>query len=94
MRISTPLKKRMLVHGIWEVAKATGDFRGRYRSEGVIRTSGVRIQRDHFYKKSALVEKFLSTSVDIDLIIKQAQCCVVTADEHKRLHKIDQQLDG
>jgi hypothetical protein len=94
MQIAAPLKKRMLVHSIWEVAKATGDFRGRYRSEGVIRSVGVRIQRDHIYKKSALVEELLSTSPDLDRVIERARCCVVTIDEHRRLHDVDGGLEG
>jgi hypothetical protein len=94
MKISSTLKKRMLVHGIWEVARATGDFQSRYRSKRVIRTAGTRIQRDHIYKKSTLVEELLSPSPDIDRVIEQARCCIVTADEHQRLHDIDGDLDG
>lgn len=92
--IATPLKKRMLVHGIWEVAKATGDFCGRYRSEGAIRTDGSRIQRDHIYKKSTLIAELLTPSPDLDRVIEQARCCIVTAEEHRKLHDIDGDLDG
>ena len=94
MDIAKPLKKRMLVHGIWEVAKATGDFCGRFRSEQVIHTVGSRIQRDHIYKKSTLIDELLSSSPDLDKIIERAECCIVTADEHKKLHDIDGGLDG
>jgi len=94
MQIADPIKKKMLVHSIWEVAQATGNFRGRYRSEGVIGTPGVRIQRDHIYKKSTLVEELLSASPDLDRVIEQARCCIVTVDEHRRLHDIDPELDG
>jgi hypothetical protein len=94
MQIALPLKKRMLVHGVWEVAKATGDFRGRYRSEEVIRTPGLRIQRDHIYKKRTLVEELLGTAPNIDRVIERARCCTVTLDEHQRLHDVDDALDG
>src|SRR4051812_11132937 len=88
MQIALSLKKRLLVHGIWEVSRATGDFRGRYRSEGVIREVDVPIQRDHIYKKSILVEELLGVSPDIDRVIERARCCVVTTAEHQRLHSV------
>jgi hypothetical protein len=94
MPIADSIKVRMLVHGIWEVARATGNFRGRYRSEGVIRTVGVRIQRDHIFKKSTLIERLFTTSPDLDKVIEQARCSIVTVDEHWRLHDVDNDLDG
>jgi hypothetical protein len=94
MEIARPLKKRMLIHGIWEVAKATGDFCSRHRSEQVIRTVGTRIQRDHIYKKSTLVEELLNPSPNLDRVIEQARCCIVTVEEHQALHRIDSDLDG
>ena len=92
--IGLALKKRMLVHGIWEVAKATGDSQGRYRSERVIRTVGLQIQRDHIYKKNALVEELLGASPDLDKVISRAACCIVTAEEHHGLHSVGVHLDG
>lgn len=94
LEVEPSLKKRMLVHGIWEVAKATDDFHGRFRSERVIRTPGLRIQRDHIHKKSALVGELLRPSPDLDSIIDRARCCIVAADEHQKLHGIDSDLDG
>ena len=94
MEITTSLKRRMLVQGIKKVARATGDSRGRYRSEGVSRTVGARIQRDHIWKKHTLAEKSLSGSTDLDSIIEQAHCCVVTVGEHGRLRAISADLDS
>jgi hypothetical protein len=94
VKIAVPLKKRMLVHVIWEVAKATGNFYGRYRSEGVIERGGDPIQRDHIYKKSTLVEELLSPSPDLDRVMGRALCCIVTKKEHDRLHDIDKKRDG
>jgi hypothetical protein len=92
--VALPLKKRMLVHGIWEVAKATGDFCGRYRSEAVIRNPGQKIQRDHIYQKRTLVEELLGPAPNIDSIIERAYCCIVTAEEHAKLHALSPKLDG
>jgi hypothetical protein len=94
LEIGKALKKRMLVHGIWEVARATGDFCGRYRSETVIRFEGCKIQRDHIYQKSTLVEQLLGASPDIDSIMDRARCCIVTAEEHEKLHRLQKNFDG
>ncbi len=63
LAISEPIKKRMLVHALWEIAFATGNkqssFFGRYRSEGVLRQAGLKIQRDHIYRKEKLIEQLL-----------------------------------
>ena len=92
--LALPLKKRMLAHAIWEVAKATGDFCGRYRSEAVIRHPGQMIQRDHIYQKRTLVEELLGPAPNIDSIIERAYCCIVTAEEHAKLHGLSPKLDG
>src|SRR5215210_1634011 len=57
--INLPLKKRLLVHSVWEVTKLGGDFKGRYRSKGVL-VSGVEIQRDHVLQKRRIVERLLA----------------------------------
>ena len=94
LSVALPLKKRMLVHGIWEVAKATGDFCGRYRSEAVIRNPGQKIQWDHIYDKRTLVEELLGPAPNIDSIIERACCCIVTEEEHVKLHALSPKLDG
>jgi hypothetical protein len=94
LQVALPLKKKMLVHGIWQVSEATGSFYTRYRSEGVIRTVGVKIQRDHIYQKRTLVEQLLAPDSDLKAIIERARCCIVTKDEHDRLHQVDGGLDG
>ena len=96
--IGTPMKKRMLVHAIWEVAFATGNtqraFMGRYRSEAVVNQPGLKIQRDHIYKKEALIQELLGPSPNLDEILDRAHCCVVTEDEHRKLGLINDAIDG
>jgi hypothetical protein len=96
--ISEPLKKRMLVHAIWEVAFATGNtqrsFLGRYRSESVVRQVGLNIERDHIFRKETLIRELLGPSPDLDRIIERAHCCVVTRDEHERLSRVDEEVEG
>ena len=96
--ISPALQKRMLVHTLWQVAIVTGNtqssFIGQFRSEGVLRERGLKIERDHIYRKENLVRQLLEPSPDLDLIVSRAHCCVVTKDEHDRLGRIDGQIDG
>jgi len=92
--IGLAVKKRMLVHGLWQVAMATGNFCARYRSAAVMKTVGVKIRRDHIYKKEALVAKLLAPNPNIEKIIERARCCIVTIKEHDRLHDVDESLDG
>ena len=92
--IGLSLKKKMLVGAIWQICESTGSFHARHRSEGVIRTVGQKIQRDHVFKKQTLIAELLGSEPDLDNIIKQALCCIVTEDEHKRLHRIDKSVDG
>jgi hypothetical protein len=92
--IGLALKRTMLIQAIWQVAECTGSFYSRYRSERVIKRQGLRIQRDQIYKKPTLIAELLAAQRDLDAIIQQAQCCVVTEDEHRKLHKVDTRLDG
>ncbi len=92
--IAEPLKKDMLRRAIWNVAFATGNKQGaslgRYRTESVIRHTGQKIERDHVYQMSTLLTELLGPSSDLDQIVARAQCIVVvTADEHRKLSKID-----
>jgi hypothetical protein len=96
--IGDRLKRTLLSQAIWQVAHATGNFRGRYRSENVIRQSGLEIERDHIYPKTRLIEQIMSASDNLDdvldQVIQRARCCTVSADEHERLHDFDSELDG
>jgi hypothetical protein len=90
--IADPLKKSLLNSVLWEVAFATGNdqsrFLGRYRSETVIRQIGLKIQRDHVYRRKTLIQELLGPSPDLQPIILRAQCCVVvTTDERSRLSR-------
>lgn len=96
--IGAAIKKRILVQAIWEHAYATGNtqqaFLGRYRSEAVVNQVGLEIQRDHIYKKAALIRELLSESPNFDEILNRAHCCVVTVHEHRKLGLVDKAIDG
>jgi hypothetical protein len=83
--IDLPLKKRMLVHAVWELTNLSGGFKGRYRSKGVLEGHGALIQRDHVYQKRGIVERLINDSTQIDDILQDVVHCVVTKEEHDRL---------
>ena len=83
--VNLPMKKRMLVHAIWEVTHASGSFKSRYRSAGVINGIGADIQRDHVFQKKALVDWLLKKPHEAEKVVQSALSCVVTKSEHIRL---------
>jgi hypothetical protein len=94
--INLPLKRRLLVHSVWEVTKLSGDFKGRYRSRGAL-VSGVEIQRDHVVQKARIVERLLVSPGQVDTILGEVVHCVVTKEEHERLtaySRMNPDVDG
>ncbi len=92
--INKALKHDMLDEAIWQVTYATGNtqstFMGRYRSERVITEVGLKIERDHVYRRKTLLQMLLNPSADLEQILDFAQCCVViTAEEHRSVDAID-----
>jgi len=88
------LKKDLLDRALWNVTFVTGNaqgkFMGRYRSAATIKEAGLKIERDHVYRRKTLLQDLLSSSCDLDRIIRLAQCCVVlTASEHRSVADID-----
>ena len=93
--IHAPTKKRMLVHALWEVAVTTGNFYPRYRSQAVVQKAGIQIQRDHIFQKRRIIQRLIEEPTFSSAeAVQNAQCCVVTREEHDALHKIDPTIDG
>ncbi len=94
LAIGTPLKKELLDQVLWQVTFATGNtqsnFMGRYRSAKTVHVAGLKIERDHVYRRKTLLQELLGPSPNLDRVIARAQCCVVlTADEHRSVSNID-----
>lgn len=87
-------KKLMLDRAIWLVIEITGNFSCRYRSAGVISSPGARLQRDHIYPRKLLILELLGPNPDFASIVDRAQCCLVTAEEHKLLSAAPANLVG
>ena len=97
LNINIVIKKRMLNHAIWEVAYATGNFKGRYRSQGVIDSVEKEIQRDHVHQKKDTVDRLLKGQASVEQAVENTIHCVVTREEHHRLSdysKLNPEVDG
>jgi len=92
--IGAALKKDLLDELLWQVTFATGNtqskFMGRYRSAKMVAAAGLKIERDHVYRRKTLLQELLGPTPSLDRIIARAQCCVVlSADEHRSVSDID-----
>ena len=92
--IDLRLKKKILNHTIWLVAEVSGNFQARYRSAGVLETTGVPIQRDHVFPRKRLVEELLLPEANVSSVVERSQCCIVTVEEHTLLTKVPRQFSG
>jgi len=95
LEIYAPTKRRMLVHALWEVAVTTGNFYPRFRSQSVTLQVGAPIQRDHIFQKNRIIRRLLEDpQYSSQEAVQNAQCCVVTREEHDALHRVDPLIDG
>lgn len=96
LEIGLAVKKRMLVHALWEVAIANGNFCPRFRSIGTVHALGEKIQRDHVFQKKRLVSRLLEGEA-VRSVMGDSIVCTVTVEEHKRLTQISRvrnEIDG
>lgn len=97
-QINRRVQKMMIDRAVWLVVEHTGNFYSRFRSDETIGKAsvkpGVRIQRDHVYTRKSLVAHLLSGTATVSSVIDQAQCCIVTKEEHDRLSRVPQTIVG
>ena len=87
-------KKKLIDRALWLVAELSGDFSPRYRSDGVLRNPGMKVQRDHIYPRKMLIAEILSEGADFGTVIERSICCLVTEEEHKRLSAVPSSVTG
>jgi hypothetical protein len=51
------------------------------------------LRHEHVWIKNRLIKKLLDNPRHLDEILKNAIGCVVTKEEHTRLHKVDKEID-
>jgi hypothetical protein len=103
-------KKRILTSMIWVITEADGltaEKRTGYKKKITYISESVKKRRDsgdesikgliheHVYKRKNIVQELLNEQTNIELILKKAIGCIVTSEEHHKLHKIkDNECDG
>jgi hypothetical protein len=90
-------RREFLKLALWKVTEAEGrtKYKTRLRSpEAHSNSHGVKLEHDHVFQRSLMVEALLSASPEaVDTIIKRAVGCTITKQEHDRLKQF-KKLDG
>ena len=88
-------KRALLNVLIWNLTGIDGDKWGiRYRSEGVLSDNVETIQHEHVLERKKLIDRLLADPTDYESILRGAVACLVTADEHACLRRVDRSLEG
>lgn len=81
----------------WKVTVAEGrtKYKTQFRSrEAISNPPGTKLEHDHVFQRSLMVDALLSASPDaVDTIIKGAVACTISKQEHDRLKQFGH-LDG
>ena len=81
----------------WKVTEAEGRTKYKTRmcsQESLSNAPGSKLEHDHVFQRSLMVDALLSASPDaVDTIIKGAVGCTITKQEHDRLKQFEH-LDG
>ena len=84
--IHEDMKKKVMDTMLWNITGAFGKFQTRYISDGAKLSNGDPLRHEHVFTKKSLVTRIMDKLEDLDTILKDAIGCVVTNEEHKRLH--------
>ena len=98
-------REELLTVCLWKITTADGNANGKskkfkikFRSEKVIKSLSTpkekNLRHDHVYTRKLLIDRIINNPDKIDDIVKDAIGCVVTKDEHDKLHSVDEKLQG
>jgi len=74
---------------LWKITEANGKYTARCQSQGAMEL-GVNLQHKHVFQKKQMINRLMTAPIDeIDRILADACCCVVTRQEHERLKPFD-----
>lgn len=86
--------RELLGIALWKFTEADGKFRTRYRSAGVLSNELAPIEHDHVITRKELIERMRSHPDQIEQLMRLAEGCLVTVDEHRRLTAVGDVLSG
>lgn len=74
---------------LWKITEADGKYTARYQSQGAMEP-GAELHHEHVFQKKRMIDRLIAASAEeIDGILADACCCVVTRQEHERLKSYD-----
>ena len=99
LKIDEKMKRRFLSNCLWQITQAEGrnKYDLRYRSKASLTAPPRDRRHEHVRRRKNMVDLLLRPHADVRDIVKAAQGCVVTKDEHTRLTEFDQlhpEVDG
>ena len=71
-----------------------GKWGCRFRSAGVLGPEVVSIQHEHVVRRKHIVDEILAAPGETRTILSQAEACLVTVEEHKRLSQLPDTVVG
>ena len=91
--------KQFLSRALWKITEAeaggrSGKLRIRYRSKESLSPTHGKLQHEHVYQQREMIEELIAHPDRVEEIVSKAIACVVTKEEHRRLHRIARSVDG
>jgi hypothetical protein len=95
-------RTQLLNNAVWYASEAAGKYMTRYRSAGVlgleaeaeIRKWWSGLRHDHVTTRRSILEQLRRPGPDVEAVLRSVISCVVTADEHERLGRVDETHEG
>jgi hypothetical protein len=98
LEIDDAHKKRLLSRCIWFYTEADGKWKTKYESYAVHAGIEHKMRRhEHVYTRKKLIAELQQRQKSVSEIAQHIIACIVTAEEHKKLHEIEKKnpkLDG
>lgn len=89
-------KNELLSVLFWKITQVNGKYNLRYHSEDVKSGNNPKnkIRHEHVYTKKWLSQQLIAKPESVDTIIEKVVACLVTKEEHARLHKVPREYVG
>ena len=92
--LTKPHRRRFLSLALWKLTEADGKYKTRFQSKCSIGLPRSDLRHEHVYRREKMISDLIANPEQVDRIAARAVACVVTKEEHERLHKIERELDG
>lgn len=86
--------REFLSNALWKITEADGKYKTQYRSRAAMTAPRNQLQHEHVFRREKMVDAILAQPDQVDTIVARAVGCLVTKEEHARLHDIVGDVDG